>query len=115
RDFDEQEHRAPSLARELRVLAGCIWHTVRRRCANGPVMAAHTWGRIARALDGRRDTLRGDPRDDFLAGESGTVGGRRDALRTLSDRVLDLRATIRRGPVRFAARGLRRRVPLLGG
>ena len=53
REFDEHEHRAPSLARELRVLAGCVWHTLRRRCANGPVMAAHSAGRISRALEAR--------------------------------------------------------------
>ncbi len=85
RDFDEQEGRAPPLARELRVLAGCVWHTARRRCANGPVMAAHSWGRIERALDGGRDRAVGDTRDDFLSGSSGETGGRRDVLRRLRD------------------------------
>ena len=55
RTFDERERRAPALAAELRVLAGCVWHTLRRRCANGPVMAAHSWGRIQRAMEGRGD------------------------------------------------------------
>src|SRR5579872_4110452 len=90
RYFDEQERRAPPLRRELRVLAGCVWHTARRRCANGPVMAAHAWGRVERALEWRRDRVRGDPADDFLSGESGTVGGRRDLLRALADGALDV-------------------------
>lgn len=41
---------APPLRAELRTLAGCLWHALRRRCANGLVMAAHTLGRIREAL-----------------------------------------------------------------
>jgi GT2 family glycosyltransferase len=106
RDFDEEEGRAPSLAAELRVLAGCAWHTLRRRCANGPVMAAHSRGRIARALEGRRERPRGDAVDDFLSGESGEVGGRRDAVRALADLALDTAALWQRLRTRHAARGI---------
>jgi hypothetical protein len=101
------------MAAELRTFAGCLWHTVRRRCENGLVMAAHAAGRIrAVGLESRagsagfqgsrgaagltgdasehRDTLdRGDRLDDFLSGRSGTVGGRRELLRGAADLVLD--------------------------
>jgi len=113
RDYDEQEHRAPSLAAELRVLAGCAWHTLRRRCANGPVMAAHSAGRLERALEGRRDRVRGDPAADFLSGESGEVGGRHDALRRLADAAHDLAGAPARARLGWRSRGLRRRVLVL--
>jgi GT2 family glycosyltransferase len=41
---------APPLPAELRTLAGCCWHTLRRRCALGIVMAAHALGRTREAL-----------------------------------------------------------------
>jgi glycosyltransferase involved in cell wall biosynthesis len=47
---DLRQHAAPPLRGELRVLAGCLWHTVRRRCAIGIVMFAHTAGRLREAL-----------------------------------------------------------------
>jgi glycosyltransferase involved in cell wall biosynthesis len=50
RGFDETHHKAPSLARELRVLAGCGWHTLRRACPQGLIMGAHSAGRLTRAL-----------------------------------------------------------------
>ena len=39
---------------ELRILAGCAWHTVRRRCAYGIVMGARTAGSLREALAERR-------------------------------------------------------------
>jgi hypothetical protein len=42
--------RGPSLPAELRTLGGCVWHTGRRRCANGIVMAAHSLGRVRETL-----------------------------------------------------------------
>lgn len=45
---------APSVGLELRVLAGCLWHTLRRRCAYGIVMAAHTLGRLRELTAERR-------------------------------------------------------------
>ncbi len=49
---DVRKHAAPGLGAELRVLAGCAWHAVRRRCAIGIVMFAHTAGRLREALAG---------------------------------------------------------------
>ncbi|MDQ6607500.1 MAG: glycosyltransferase, partial [Actinomycetota bacterium] len=49
---DVRKHAAPALRAELRVLAGCAWHVVRRRCAIGIVMFAHTAGRLREALAG---------------------------------------------------------------
>lgn len=41
---------APPLRSEVRVLAGCAWHTVRRRCSGGIVMGATSAGRLREAL-----------------------------------------------------------------
>jgi GT2 family glycosyltransferase len=53
RRFDVRKGTAPSLGAELRVLAGCGWHTVRRRCENGVVMGAVAAGRVREALSPR--------------------------------------------------------------
>ncbi|HKF80045.1 MAG TPA: glycosyltransferase family A protein [Thermoleophilaceae bacterium] len=50
RAFDARRGRAPGLGRELRVLAGCGWHTVRRACPQGLVMGAHSLGRTVEAV-----------------------------------------------------------------
>jgi glycosyltransferase involved in cell wall biosynthesis len=50
RTSDTRRGRAPGLGRELRVLAGCGWHTVRRACPQGLIMGAHSAGRIVEAL-----------------------------------------------------------------
>ncbi len=50
RASDRRRGRAPSVAHELRVLAGCGWHTVRRGCPQGIVMGAHAAGRVAEAV-----------------------------------------------------------------
>jgi glycosyltransferase involved in cell wall biosynthesis len=50
---DVRKGLAPPLRAELRTVAGCCWHTVRRRCANGIVMAAHALGRTREALASR--------------------------------------------------------------
>ena len=104
RRFDVSEGRAPGLEHELRVLAGCVVHGPRFRCAMGPVMAAHSLGRV-------EETLRPSPAktaEDFLSGRSGTVGGRRAKARAALDRVLDV--AWRRGPK--ASEG--RRILVLG-
>ena len=93
---------APSVAHELRVLLGAALHGPRFRCANGPIMTAHSLGRLEEAL--RPAPAAGD---DFLSGASGTVGGRRAALRSAADALLDV--GWRRGP----ARSERRRVLVL--
>ena len=50
RRFDGVKGSSPSLAAELRVLAGCVAHGPLRRCMNGPVLAAHSAGRLREAL-----------------------------------------------------------------
>ena len=95
---------APSLARELRVLAGCATHTVRFACPNGIVLTAHSLGRVQAALAGRAARPAAEPDPDFLSGESGTVRGlRRPALRTL-DAIADLEASRRGRRIDRAAR-----------
>jgi glycosyltransferase involved in cell wall biosynthesis len=53
RASDRRRGREPSLAGELRVLAGCGWHTVRRGCPQGLIMGAHSAGRVVEALRSR--------------------------------------------------------------
>lgn len=50
RAFDARRGVEPSLPRELRVLAGCGWHTLRRACPQGLVMGAHSLGRAIEAV-----------------------------------------------------------------
>jgi glycosyltransferase involved in cell wall biosynthesis len=50
RSSDRRRGTAPGLARELRVLAGCGWHTVRRACPQGLIMGAHSAGRVMETL-----------------------------------------------------------------
>jgi GT2 family glycosyltransferase len=53
RRYDGRVGKAPGLGRELRVVAGCGWHTVRRACPQGIVMGAHAVGRTVEAVRGR--------------------------------------------------------------
>ena len=50
RAYDRHRGVAPGLGRELVTLAGCGWHTVRRRCPQGLVMGAHSAGRAIEAV-----------------------------------------------------------------
>jgi glycosyltransferase involved in cell wall biosynthesis len=50
RAYDRMRGVDPRLAKELRVLAGCGWHTVRHACPQGLVMGAHSAGRLAEAV-----------------------------------------------------------------
>jgi GT2 family glycosyltransferase len=43
---DERRGEAPPRRHEARVLAGCAWHTVRRRCPQGVIMGAQALGRL---------------------------------------------------------------------
>lgn len=54
RSYDARKGQAPTLGTELRVLAGCVWHIVRRRCANGVVLTGHAAGRVREAIAGTR-------------------------------------------------------------
>jgi hypothetical protein len=114
------------------VFAGCLWHTVRRGCAIGLVLAAHAAGRLREMArpspvpDGARRTLRPivmaapdarGPRD-FLSGTSGGVWGIRATTRALlADGAADLLAVASRRSSRLAraaARAPSRRVLVLG-
>ena len=53
RAYDTRRGVQPGMARELRVLAGTGWHTVRRACPQGLIMGAHSWGRVREALSPR--------------------------------------------------------------
>lgn len=50
RRYDAHRGERPPATAELRTLAGCAWHTARRRCAIGIVLAAHSAGRLREAL-----------------------------------------------------------------
>jgi glycosyltransferase involved in cell wall biosynthesis len=50
RRWSESRGRAPSLARELRVVAGSLWHLIARRCLNGLLFAADAAGRVREAV-----------------------------------------------------------------
>jgi GT2 family glycosyltransferase len=54
RRHDVRAGKERPLRAELRILAGCLWHTARRRCAYGIVMGARTAGSLREALAGRR-------------------------------------------------------------
>jgi GT2 family glycosyltransferase len=117
RRFDAFSERAPSLARELRVLAGCVVHVPRYRCANGIVMTAHSLGRLRAALAGGGAAARRGAGDDpdYLSGESGTVRGLRRPIARAADALLDLEAARRVRRLDRAARAHpRRRVLVLG-
>lgn len=113
RRFDAWRGVAPSLTRELVTLAGCLGHIVRYHCPAGLVMVAHSGGRVVQAL---RGTTTAGATDDFLSGESGTVGGldgvRRAAL-DLADEALEIASTRRRRVDIAARRTPRRRVLVL--
>jgi glycosyltransferase involved in cell wall biosynthesis len=53
RSYDARRGIEPPIGRELRVLAGCFWHTGRRMCPQGLIAAAHSAGRISEALSAR--------------------------------------------------------------
>ncbi|HWF73958.1 MAG TPA: glycosyltransferase [Solirubrobacteraceae bacterium] len=120
RRFDVLTGRAPGLGGELRVLAGCGWHVVRRRCLNGVVMGAHAWGRVRESVAGAGGGAVGAAvgGDDFVSGTSGYVTGIRATTRAVvSDAALDAVALARGERWRLrraAARWPRRRVLALG-
>jgi GT2 family glycosyltransferase len=54
RRHDVRVGAARPIRAELRILAGCLWHTARRRCAYGIVMGAKTAGSLREAVAERR-------------------------------------------------------------
>ncbi|MHB1572226.1 MAG: glycosyltransferase, partial [Solirubrobacteraceae bacterium] len=91
RAYDVRKGVAPPLVSELRTLTGCGWHTVRRKCAFGVAMGAHSAGRVREALThdhGHLPTAADgcpDPNApvDFLSGEGGEVSGIRATTRAV--------------------------------
>jgi GT2 family glycosyltransferase len=125
RRYDVAKGSAPGVAGELRILAGCAWHVVRRRCLNGVVMGAHAAGRVWEGVAGGGfggGAVGGGGAapgaDDFVSGHSGYVAGVRATSRTIAaDAALDAIALARGEPwrLRRAAREWpRRRVLVLG-
>jgi GT2 family glycosyltransferase len=114
RRYDVRKGAAPSPAAELRTLAGCVWHIVRRRCANGGVLAAHSAGRVREMLRRRGPLTTPVAADDFLSGTSGQVWGTRATARAIAaDAACDLAALATGVPwrlTRAAAAWPRRRV-----
>jgi hypothetical protein len=110
RRFDVFRGEAPSRGQELLTLGGCLGHVLRRRCPAGLVSVAHSAGRLRESLRVRTDrrshdlsttgvatvgsvngspTADTDPRDDFLSGESGTVGGVDEIRRGIRDEAVN--------------------------
>jgi len=119
RRFDAWRGAAPSLARELLTLSGCLGHVARRRCPAGLTMAAHSAGRVREAVRERRRTVDAPAAgEDFLSGTSGTVGGLDAVRRGARDEALNAWELVsgRRLRLEHAARLAppRRRVLALG-
>jgi len=120
RRFDVFKDTAPTPREELRVLAGCLAHGPRFRCANGPILTAHSLGRVRSLLDERLAPPPPAPAvagvDDFLSGRSGYVAGKRGRLLRAQDALHDLAALPARARrLRAATRALpRRRVLVVG-
>jgi GT2 family glycosyltransferase len=122
RRWDERKGAAPGLVAELRTLAGCLWHVLRRRCGNGIVLAAQTAGRIREALvrDDRgrsegahRPTAAEAP--PFLSGHSGTLSRRTALIGAARDAAAGaLGVPGRRALARAARQAPPRRVLVLG-
>lgn len=111
RRYDVYKRAAPSLPAELRTLAGCVWHVLRRRCGVGVTLTALTLGRLAEALDpAPAPPSATDP--DYLSGRSGTLGRRALLVGALKD----LGASLRVQPAvwRAARRLPPRRVHVVG-
>lgn len=111
RRFDAWREEAPSLASELRTLVGCVGHVLLRRCPMGLTMVAHSAGRVretthflaghARVRARARESAffrytqpsllepSNSAGEDFLSGESGTVGGLDGARRRAADALAD--------------------------
>lgn len=116
RRYDEFKRTPPPLGGELRVLAGCVWHTGRHVCANGIILGAMSAGRLRAALAPPPPlAATGSDVPDFLSGRSGTLS-RRGLLRaTLLDATAGALTSPRRWLLDRAARGLPvQRVLVLG-
>ncbi len=114
RRLDVRHGRAPTIGRELATLAGCLGHVIRRRCPAGLTMVAHSAGRLREGLYRRHEIASGPAparevrpapgsgpitngresahrsSDDFLSGQSGTVGGLDALRRGVEDEMVDV-------------------------
>jgi GT2 family glycosyltransferase len=87
----------PGAGAELRNVAANLAGLARHRDASRRWTTAHAAGRAHEALLGYAPAGPATPGvDDFLAGTSGVVAGRREALLAAHDRWLDLRLAIKR-------------------
>ncbi len=130
RRFDAWRGQAPTLSRELSILAGSAGHVMRYCCPAGLTMVAHSAGRLREALlapsvpvDASRPangthTAAAEGPDDFLSGTSGTVGGLDARLRGVRDALADARELAGGRRLRLARAAQRepprRRVLVLG-
>ena len=101
RRYDMRKGTAPSLPREARVLAGCLWHIGRRRCGNGVLLTAQSAGRLAETLLPRPFAPSGP---DWASGQSGTLSRRGALAARVRDAGEDVRAVAVRGRLTLAAR-----------
>ncbi len=108
RHWDAHKGTAPPIAAELRTLAGCVWHTGRRRCGNGIVLSALTLGRLREAL-APSPTIISALEPDWASGDSGRLSRRSEAIGAVRDALANVEAlparvrlarTARRAPVR---------------
>src|SRR3954447_15896146 len=106
RRYDVRKGIAPPPWAELRTLAGCIWHTVRRRCGAGIVLSALTLGRLAETF-GPAPAPPNPLDPEYLSGRSGTLG-RRGAL---AGAVRDVRAGLKGLPAHWRIRSAARHAP----
>ena len=114
RRYDVHKGTAPAASAELRTLAGCLWHIVRRRCGVGVALAALTLGRLAETFDPAPAPP--NPLDpQYLSGRSGTLGRRTALAGALRDARAGALGLPARARVRRAARRApRRRVHVVG-
>jgi GT2 family glycosyltransferase len=128
RRFDARRHEQPPLAGELLTLGGCAGHVLRYRCPNALTLVAHSAGRVREALAQIARERAGvasepvpfteaEPLDDFLSGQSGTIGGLDGLRRELEDRAQDTIELLsgRRARLARAAAALPRRSVLALG
>ena len=96
RRFDTRRGEPPRVRRELLTLLGCAGHVLRRRCPAGLTMVAHSAGRLRETSNEQRNVTshQPTPTEDFLSGESGTVGGADRLRRQLLDHAVDAGETL---------------------
>ncbi|MBF6621049.1 MAG: glycosyltransferase [Patulibacter sp.] len=108
---------APGVGGELKNLTANLLGLARHRDASRRWTTAHAAGRAHEALLGYAPAGRATPGvDDFLAGTSGVVAGKREALLAAHDRWLDLRLAVGRAGRSFdrlAAQAPRQRITIV--